>query len=525
MKTLSILRTPDKVQIISGIHGKKEIRFLEEQTDVQTDFTVQKDGMSVSVTAGHTPVQFLRLRWYESFPEGTRFLGDAHERAYGNLGFEGYRPERIMPWYFAAVNSGTATGCGVKVRPNCFASWQTDPSGITLWLDMRCGSNGLILNGKTLFLAQIVQRSAQEEIFSFLQCFCRQMASNPVLPQEPVYGFNNWYYAYGNSSAEKILRDTALLCSLTEGLDNRPFMVIDDGWQLGSTSGQCTGTLGTLTNYKFPDMKALADQIKQMGAKPGLWLRPLKQNPKEKHPAVTSEKCDEYLDPSLDESLALVAADVDRVTKEWGYMLIKYDFSTFDIMGRFFFTHQLQLTDGDWSLKNPMTNAQAIKRLYQTVHNHANGAVIIGCNCVSHLGAGYFELHRSGDDTSGRDWERTRFMGINTLAFRLPQHKAFFEVDADCVGEDGKYSWDLNRQWLDLLANSGTPLFVSLNPDCITPQIAADVKAAFQKAAVQISVCRPLHLTQTTMPTFWEIDGAEKRYHFDDIMGAEITLE
>ena len=43
-------------------------------------------------------------------------------------------------------------------------------------------------------------------------------------------------------------------------------------------------------------------------------------------------------------------------------------------------------------------------------------------------------LNRTGDDTSGRIWERTRRMGVNTLAFRLPQHNTFYHIDADCVG-------------------------------------------------------------------------------------------
>ena len=43
-------------------------------------------------------------------------------------------------------------------------------------------------------------------------------------------------------------------------------------------------------------------------------------------------------------------------------------------------------------------------------------------------------IQRTGDDTSGKTWERTRVMGVNTLAFCLPQHGVFYEIDADCVG-------------------------------------------------------------------------------------------
>lgn len=87
--------------------------------------------------------------------------------------------------------------------------------------------------------------------------------------------------------------------------------------------------------------------------------------------------------------------------------------------------------------------------------------MIIGCNTIGHLGAGLMHLNRTGDDTSGRIWERTRRMGVNTLAFRLPQHNTFYHIDADCVGIFGMIPWEKNRQWADVLAKSGTPLFVS----------------------------------------------------------------
>ena len=56
-----------------------------------------------------------------------------------------------------------------------------------------------------------------------------------------------------------------------------------------------------------------------------------------------------------------------------------------------------------------------------------------GCNTIGHLSVGLFDASRTGDDVSGREWERTRRMGVNTLAYRLPQHKTFFQLDADCV--------------------------------------------------------------------------------------------
>ncbi len=47
-------------------------------------------------------------------------------------------------------------------------------------------------------------------------------------------------------------------------------------------------------------------------------------------------------------------------------------------------------------------------------------------------------------------------MGVNTLAFRLPQHGTLFTLDADMAGITEDVPWELNRQWLDVLARSGT---------------------------------------------------------------------
>ncbi len=40
-----------------------------------------------------------------------------------------------------------------------------------------------------------------------------------------------------------------------------------------------------------------------------------------------------------------------------------------------------------------------------------------------------------------------------------------FAADADCVGLTKRVPWEMNRLWLDLVARSGTPLFVSAAPD------------------------------------------------------------
>ncbi len=147
---------------------------------------------------------------------------------------------------------------------------------------------------------------------------------------------------------------------------------------------------------------------------------------------------------------------------------------------------------------------------YKLLRDAAGKTPLLGCNTIGHLATGLFEVQRTGDDTSGRDWARTRKMGVNTLAFRSPQQGAFFDVDADCVGLTNSIPWDLNRQWLELLACSGMPLFVSAAPDAVKPEQRDAIRQAFASAAVRQPVAQPLDWQQTDRPERWLLDGKVK---------------
>ena len=126
-----------------------------------------------------------------------------------------------------------------------------------------------------------------------------------------------------------------------------------------------------------------------------------------------------------------------------------------------------------------------------------------GCNTVGHLGQGIFDVQRTGDDTSGRQWERTRRMGINTTAFRLPQHGVFFCLDADLVGITDAIPWELNRQWLDMLAKSGTATIVAPGPPSRGVEQQAAIREAFAMAARGGEALRPVDWMENSTPERW----------------------
>ncbi len=470
---------------------------------------------AIRLTAEATGVRFVTLRWEAAFPQGCRFLGDAWERGYGDFEWRGFVFDRVMPWYFFALADGKLAGYGVKTGPGAMCSFTCDAHTIELHMDVRCGGEPVLLGGRTLTLCEPVCGEADAgNLYAAQQAFLRRLARGAVFPGKKVYGFNNWYYAYGHSTREEILGNTAHLARLTKGLPNRPYMVIDDGWQQLRYDGYIGGPWRQ-GKKEFGDMKTLAEEMAAMDVLPGIWYRPL-QN---KGPALSDEmfldRKDNILDPSRQDVLDLIAEDV-KTFCGWGYQLIKYDFSTYDLTGRWGPGMGTDFCDGRIRFADrSRTTAEIVRNLYRTVYEAAKGrALILGCNCVGHLGVGYMHLNRTGDDTSGLDFARTRRMGVNTLAFRMPQHGVFYDVDADCVGITARIPWEKNEQWLKLLALSGTPLFVSVAPDLPTEEQNRILSRYLATASEDIPVSVPLDVTETTTPERWLTGGKEETYRF-----------
>lgn len=478
--------------------------------DINVKLNQDNEYLAIFLTAQTSKVKWIKLRWNNlSWDKNVRFLGDAWERGYGDMEWKGMNPNRFMPWYFCAKSEAKSICYGVKVRPSAMCFWQVDSLGMTLFLDVRCGGSGVNLKGRVIKLADVIACEMRDYTsFEAMQEFCGQMCEDPILPKYPVYGSNNWYYAYGKSSESEILADCDYILNLTKDIENKPYMVIDDCWQEHHRLNEYNGGPWTKGNEKFPDMKALADKLVQKGVRPGIWVRLLlneDENIKNEW-RLSHNNC---IDPTNPEALNYIKEDIKRICN-WGYTLIKHDFSTFDLFGKWGFQMSPLVTDDGWHFyDDSLTSAEVVKLLYKVILDASveasNGeTLILGCNTIGHLGAGYMHINRTGDDTSGVDWERTRFMGVNTLAFRLPQHGKFYEIDADCVGIDGGISWSMNKQWADVLAQSGTPLFISVRPNILDETEKQELHEILKVASKQEHHVIPVDWEETTCPEHWQ---------------------
>ena len=158
------IRLPDEIKLFTDIDSGHCFRntSFSQVDDVSLDLKIDGDDLKVKLTADTTPVFHIRFRWNFTNDEkriGVRILGDSWERSYGELEWRGIVPERFMPWYILVSNgtdsnldtSGRFTECfGVSTLPSAMCTWQYDSHGVNLWLDVRCGGEGVILGGRQL---------------------------------------------------------------------------------------------------------------------------------------------------------------------------------------------------------------------------------------------------------------------------------------------------------------------------------------------------------------------------------------
>jgi len=513
---VSLARVPDLVRTFGPgndeIHLQKVGETRWEGAGVHIEIDVSSDRTRLLLRS-EGKVSRLQFRWQGNLKSVTRYLGDHWERSYADLEWRGEVPGRTMPWYFMAFDGKLTHGYGVRTGPKAFCFWNADAEGISLWADVRSGGVPVELGDRTLEIADVVCRpgSTGESPFKATQAFCRQMCLNPRLPAMPVYGTNDWNYAYGNNSAELISSVSGLISELSPSTDNRPYSVIDEGWAEGPYNNRF-GHGPWFGNPRFGDMGAFATKLKGQGVHPGIWFRPL--TPLADTPSSSLLSRDhKYLDPTVLDVHEHVAKHIHRFI-EWGYEMIKHDFTTWDLLGLWGFEMGASPTRDGWRLHDSRkTNAEVLTELYRTIRQAAGDVKLIGCNTVSHLATGFHEIQRTGDDTSGRSWNRNRRMGVNTLGFRAPQHRTFYELDPDIVSITKAVPWNLVEQWLRLVSESGTALFIAIEPTFIEPKHRVALKRALEIAAKPQTVGEPLDWMDTDCPRRWKLLG--KKVEFD----------
>ena len=163
---LPVLSQPDIVVVHAGDLDGSRVELSRSgttwtgsgsATGTLTHFVPGERQSTIFLESPAIPIQRVHLRWQCRVPSAVRVLGDAWERSYGDLQWMPLQAERPLPWYALIHLQERTAGVGVKTGTASFAFWQIDPSGISLWLDVRNGSNGVRLGNRKLEIATIVE--------------------------------------------------------------------------------------------------------------------------------------------------------------------------------------------------------------------------------------------------------------------------------------------------------------------------------------------------------------------------------
>lgn len=491
MEKVTLLRSPD---FSVGATDNSPFRFEERanvgENPVKFDYVVENNSAKVIVYPSGSPVKYLKLRFNGDFSAVDKVFGDTWERT-GQMTYIEWRSKmncRILPWYLYA-KEGDVTFCyGVKTGADAFCFWGLDGDGVTLFINLTCGEGGADLKAP-IVACEVVEYfgAAGEDSYSVAAKFAKIMCEKPVLPKTPIFGVNNWYWAYGKITRETVKTETDYLKEMTCGVKNRPYMIIDDGWQINRTFGDGAYIGGPwIANDGFKNMADTVADIHSRGANAGIWFRPLLDKSGAPDEAKLAELNGGYiLDPTHPYTLEKVLSDA-RLIRGYGFDLIKHDFSTCDITGISPLKSELDvnLTKNRKYFDNTLPLAAVIKNLYKTVQVGAQTDVI-GCNTVSHLTAGIHSVYRVGDDTSGRSFEWTVRHGVNSM-MRLPLNNAFYNVDPDCAAFTEKVNAQKNLDYLEMCALTGVTALASVTPhilsDCEMKRINEIFKIADKNA-------------------------------------------
>lgn len=466
------------------------LRFEEadsrEEQNAHIDYRIENDTGIITLYPSERAVKRIKLRWRGDMSDCFMITGDALERIYDSSTavWTGMIPDRMLPWYFQVYDGERLNCFGVKTGSDAFCNFQCDDSGITLWLDVRNGGGGVCLK-EPLVVARVVCRKGktEESAFEASRTFCKQMCDRPVLPPKPIFGVNNWYWAYGKISHDIIMEETDNLMNMCCDAVNTPYMIIDDGWQKGRYKNRDGRTYNggpwDLTTPHFHSMQETAAAIHEKGANAGIWFRPLLtsvQVPAEWEGPRQMHMRGILLDPSHPDVLNKISKDVSMI-RNWGYEMIKHDFTTIDTLG------DPVDEDGNWHYYDrTITNCTMLKNLYKEIQRAAGDAVVLGCNTVNHLVAGIHAAQRIGQDTSGNHFELTRRNGCASF-IRLPQNNAFFAADPDCAAFTARVPVDVNLDFLELCAITGCITLASVTPGFLKGRDLTRVREIYRIAS------------------------------------------
>ena len=481
--------------------------------DVALELCICRDeedhvALEIRLKAVKSRIRRVRLVWERPLHTHLKFVGDEWSTGDGTSQWRGMDPRRSFPWYVLVSGSEETAAFGVMTQPAAFASWNLNPSQIALSLDTRNGTRGVNLDGRTVTLATIVHCRYERTPMATAKRFCGILSQESIPANLPVYGMLSKPRAGRAFDQTALLKEADTLAALCNNLTNRPFQIIDCGWEEETEDA----TQWRHGSRNFPDMAALADELHLRGIRPGISMRLLRDTDQRlpgewRHPVNP-----ELLDPSLPEVVEHIRQNV-RQAADWGFEMLRHVSSTTDALQDVFRDPEAPPT---WAFHDQrLTNAEILTRLYRSIKEEMGGMVIYGEDVAGHLAAGLLHVFRATKDAPGYDWVRCRHNRINALAFRLCQNEKFYTIDAGPIDITPPLGWGDVKMLANLVSRSSTAMIVSLDEKSpLTAKATRELASCFLNASLGNTVLVPTDWLENTSPEAWMQDGSPIKCHW-----------
>ncbi len=501
-----------------GEHVFSKVKPQMTYQDMAVELQLHEDqeghpSLKVLVLAERSELRVLRLSWERPIDSHCRFCGDEWGAGDGTSQWRTMDPRRIFPWYVLIRGSEETSAIGVMTQAAAFASWNINPSRVTLTLDIRNGACGVKLDGRALEVATVLFCHYERTPMATARRFCGIVSPAPITANLPVYGIFSRHREDVSFDQTQILRECDMLANYCNGLTNRPFHVVECGWQTsaGALANDPTGPWKE-GNAGFQDMGALSDEIRRRGVRPGISMRLLRDLDEAIPANWYQSHRPGYLDPSIPEVLEHIQENVRRAA-DWGFEMIRHISSTKDCLNDIF--RNLN-APADWHFADQSrTNAEILADFYRAIKSSAGDMVIYGEDVIGHLAAGLTHVCRVAQEAPNGEWLRGRHNRVNALAFRLCQNQNFFTIDAGTIEISARRKWQDIRALAELLANSDTAFFLSFGDETpLAPKATKELMEDFFNASLGDIQVMPTDWMDNTCPEEWTIDGKPKEYHW-----------
>jgi len=260
----------------------------------------------------------------------------------------------------------------------------------------------------------------RSELFSGLESFLEKIGKQGIahrkITTSPVQGWNSWDYYHNSVSEEKIIQNMEAINEESALSSQINTIVVDLGWEVRFGEWEA--------DLNFPmGMEKLAEKIKQMGFRPGLWFAPIIIDPQcnqlHEDYRFVAQNQHGYPDLAFDccGTVGYILDVTSRKGEDFLYSLFKryremgYTYFKLDFLRHLVFANQFSRKD----LSSLEIMRTAIRIIREAV---GEDSFILGCNFPFWVGPGLVDAVRvSGDIAVFWDSVKTNVKNISLTYF------------------------------------------------------------------------------------------------------------